>query len=92
MEAHHKIRNYFCSGNFTIVNQSIVAFALGLLLGPFCARLIYRLGTLIIYELIIIYFTRCESPYWQVEGRILVIIFGLSGFFLGRWLVLGRIN
>jgi hypothetical protein len=88
MGIHDKIKSHFCSDKSTSVNQITIAFTMGLLFGPFANGLVFRIVFLVIYEVIVFYFTAGLAPYWKIRTRVGVIIAGLCGYFLGRWLIL----
>lgn len=89
MDLHAKIKSYFCSDRTTELSQLVCAFVIGILFGPFSTSLIWRLIYVIVYLIVIFYFTRGEKPYWKTLTRIAIISISFYGYLLGRWLVLG---
>jgi hypothetical protein len=89
MGINNAIRSYFCAEEATELNQIVIAFTLGLLLGPFPTNLLFKLVLIIIYEIILFYYTSGLAPYWRCLNRIAVNSAGLYGYFLGRWLITG---
>lgn len=89
MGINDKIRGYFCSERSTEFNQIVIAFASGLLLGPFSVSLVTKFIFIIIYEVIIFYYTRHAPKRWRYINRLATNCAGLYGYFLGRWLITG---
>lgn len=85
---HAGLRSYFCSKHSSELSQLLIAFVIGLLLGPFSSNLLLRVIFLVLYVAVIYYFTRGEKPYWRALTRLAIISISLYGYFLGRWLTL----
>lgn len=81
-------RRYFCNDSYTEFNQMIVGFALGLLFGPFSKGIAYFLLFLLIYEIVLFYYTQDMTPKWRMEARIAIGVGSLLGWMIGRWLIL----
>lgn len=67
--------------------QLILAFTLGILLSPWSYGLLYFLLFLIAYEIVLVYMTEAQVPYWRIETRLGVIAASILGFIIGRVLV-----
>jgi len=83
-------KRYFCTETNTIFNQIVISFTYGLLFGSLSWGIIWFLIYVIIYELIIFYITKSSPSEWKCIDRIIINIFMISGWILGRWIVLGR--
>lgn len=90
MGFHEKIKGYFCSSTATDLNQLTIAFVLGLVVGPFSTSIIFRLLFIIVYEVVVFYYTRGLTPYWRLLTRIAINCASLYGYILGKWLLTNR--
>lgn len=78
---------FFCNTSNNDFVQLIGAFCTGVLFSPWSWGLRWFVAFLIVYEVLAIYFTRCDSLYWKFSTRIGVVCASLLGFILGRILV-----
>lgn len=78
---------FFCNTSNNDLAQLIASFCLGVLFSPWSWGLQWFIAFLIVYEILAIYFTRCDSLYWKANIRIGVVAASLLGFILGRILV-----
>jgi hypothetical protein len=79
-----KLKSYLktpCSELFQIVS----AFTLGLLFGPLSWGIGYNFLFIIIYELLLFYFTKDYPEVYRVETRIVANLAGICGWILGRY-------
>jgi hypothetical protein len=70
----------------TLAFELTVAFVSGVIFSPWSWGFIYFLLFLIVYELFLVWASKCQSPYWNLHSRILVVVFSLFGFIIGRLL------
>lgn len=82
------IKNYFCCQVASELRQIVTAFSLGLILGPLSTNLLFKILFIIIYEIILYYYTKHLR--WKCLTRIAITCAGLYGYFLGRWLIKGK--
>jgi uncharacterized membrane protein YfcA len=85
MTLNDSIKNYFCCMVSSDLRQIVTAFVTGLLLGPFNTNLLFKIIFIIVYEIILYYYTRHVK--WKHLTRLAITCAGLYGFFLGKWLI-----
>lgn len=78
------IDSYFRNDRCCDFGQIVAAFTLGIIFSPWSWGLLYFLLFIIGYELVAIYMTAAEEPYWRFETRIGVIAASILGFVIGR--------
>ena len=70
--------------------QIISAFILGLLFGPLSLGIFYSLLFIFIYEFFLFYYTKNYPGVYKLQTRIYSNIFGIYGWIIGRYLLLGE--
>lgn len=78
------VRGYFCCEDYSPLTQILVSFASGLAFAPLKGGFFWTVIFIIIYEIILIYFTGMEDKFWQLETRAGVIFAALAGWLIGR--------
>lgn len=78
---------YFNNPGNTEMVQVISAFAIGVIFSPWNRALLLFITFLIVYEVIYLYTTSFNLPYWRLEGRVAIVMASIFGFIVGRTLV-----
>jgi len=81
-------KKWYCCESNTEFNQIIIAFTYGLLFGSLSWGLLWFIIFVVIYECFLFYVTDGLNYKWIT--RIVVNLFLIFGWVLGRWLILNR--
>lgn len=85
MSINGLVKNYFCCQVSSDLRQIVTAFSMGLILGPLSTSLLFKLIFIIVYEIILYYYTKHLK--WSFYIRLAITCAGLYGYFLGKWLI-----
>lgn len=84
-----KLKNYLKTPSSELF-QIVSAFALGLLFGPLSWGIGYNIFFIIIYEILLFYFTKNFPGVYKIQTRIIANLAGLYGWVLGRTLLINE--
>ena len=81
------IRDY----NSKLIQQLIYAFFIGLISGPISLGVKYFITFIIIFEIIIFYYTQDLEAGYRSETRIYVNVAAVLGYFISRYIFLNKV-
>ena len=86
------IKDCVCEWNKnTFYEAGVFALLVGLLFGPISQGIQFFILSIIIYEILIFYFTHDVPPYYRWQLRIFINIMSLIGWIISRYLHIKKI-
>lgn len=78
------LKEYFCNERYPIIIQLLVSFAFGVAFSPYSSGIFWLALSIIIYEIIYMVCSKCDSRYWYIGNRVSIIFAGFLGWIIGR--------